>query len=115
MTKDVGVIWDVPYSKTLDTVKGAWSKWFVDGKTNIYKSSVEKFVKLNPQKIAYHFMSEDGKTSSIPYSELDEKVSKMSLDIALLFSCPFLCKILHFLVILNSMKHHITLIHFVSE
>ena len=37
-----------------------WSKWFVDGKTNIYSSSVEKFVKETPDKIAYHFVSEDG-------------------------------------------------------
>jgi acetyl-CoA synthetase len=56
----------------------AWSKWFVDGKTNIYKSSVEKFAKLNPQKIAYYFESEDGRTSKITYSELNSKVSKLA-------------------------------------
>jgi len=77
--KDVGIIWDVPYTKTLDVSKGvAWSKWFVNGKTNIYKSSVEKFAKQNPQKIVYHFVSEDGKTSKISYSELDFKVSKLT-------------------------------------
>ena len=39
-----GIIWDTPYTKVLDTSKGIpWSKWYVDGKTNIYKSSVEKF------------------------------------------------------------------------
>jgi len=77
--EDIGIIWDVPYTKTLDVSKGiAWSKWFVNGKTNIYKSSVEKFAKLNPQKIAYHFISEDGKTSKISYSELDSKVSKLA-------------------------------------
>lgn len=77
--EDIGIIWDVPYTKTLDVSKGiAWSKWFVNGKTNIYKSSVEKFAKQNPQKIAYHFVSEDGKTSKISYSELDSKVSKLA-------------------------------------
>lgn len=77
--KDIGIVWDKPYSKTLDISKGiAWSKWFVDGKTNIYRSSVEKFAKSNPQKIAYHFVSEDGKTSTITYSELDSKVSKLA-------------------------------------
>ena len=36
--EDIGVVWDAPYTKTLDMSKGiAWSKWFVDGKTNIYK------------------------------------------------------------------------------
>lgn len=77
--KDVGVIWDEPYSKILDSSKGIeWSKWFIGGKTNIYKSSVEKFAKLYPQKFAYHFVSEDGTHSSISYSELDEKVSKLA-------------------------------------
>ena len=77
--KDIGVIWDEPYTKTLDISEGiAWSKWFVDGKTNIYKSSVEKFAKIHPQKIAYHFVSEDGSISEISYSELNSKVSKLS-------------------------------------
>jgi len=77
--EDIGIIWDVPYTKTLDVSKGiAWSKWFVNGKTNIYKSSVEKFAKQNPQKIAYHFVSEDGYTSKISYLELDSKVSKLA-------------------------------------
>ena len=50
--KDIGIVWDAPYTTTLDTSKGiAWPRWFVNGKTNIYKSSVEKFAKLNPKKI----------------------------------------------------------------
>ena len=47
-------------------------------KTNIYKSSVEKFAKQTPQKIAYHFVSEDGCTSNTTYSELDSKISKLA-------------------------------------
>ncbi len=77
--EDIGIIWDAPYTKTLDVSKGiAWAKWFVNGKTNIYKSSIEKFVKLCPQKTAYHFISEDGETSKISYLELDSKVSKLA-------------------------------------
>ena len=68
--KDVGIVWDKPYAKTLDTSNGIeWSKWFVGGKTNIYKSSVEKFAKQTPQKIAYYFVSEDGLRSKITYSK----------------------------------------------
>ncbi len=60
--------------KTLDMSKGiAWSKWFVNGKTNIYKSSVEKFTKQSPEKIAYHFISEDGLESKLSYFELNSK------------------------------------------
>jgi len=77
--KDIGIVWDSPYDKILDSSEGiAWSKWFINGKTNIYKSSVEKFTKQNPKKIAYHFVSEDGITSEISYSQLDVKVSKLA-------------------------------------
>ncbi len=77
--EDIGIVWDSPYEKILDVSKGiAWSKWFVNGKTNIYKSSVEKFVKKTPDKIVYYFESENGKTSHITYSELDSKVSKLA-------------------------------------
>ena len=77
--KDIGIVWDFPYSQILDSSDGiAHSKWFVNGKTNIYKSIVEKFVKTTPEKIAYHFVSEDGTTSKLTYKELDDKVSKLA-------------------------------------
>ena len=77
--KDIGIIWDKPYTKTLDTSNGiAWSKWFVNGKTNLYKSSVEKFTKISPEKIAYNFISEDGIETKLSYIELNSKVSKLA-------------------------------------
>ena len=77
--KDVGIVWDKPYTDVLDTSKGIeWTTWFINGRTNIYKSSVEKFSRSKPDKIAYHFVSEDGKTSSTTYSQLDSKVSKLA-------------------------------------
>jgi acetyl-CoA synthetase len=75
----VGIVWDKPYQKVLDSSKGiSFPTWFVGGRTNIYKSSVEKFSKTNPNKVAYTFVSEDGKTSQTTYSELDKKVSKLA-------------------------------------
>jgi len=77
--KDIGIVWDEPYTKTLDTSNGiAWAKWFVNGKTNIYKSSVEKFTKKTPEKIAYDFISEDGIQTKLSYFELNSKVSKFA-------------------------------------
>jgi len=77
--KDIGIIWDKPYTKTLDSSNGiAWSKWFVNGKTNLYKSSVEKFTKISPEKIAYNFISEDGIETKLSYLELNSKVSKLA-------------------------------------
>jgi len=77
--KDIGIIWDKPYKKTIDVSKGIqWSKWFIDGKLNIYNSCVEKLAKKNPKKIAYHFVSEDGVTSQITYLELEHKIARLA-------------------------------------
>ncbi len=77
--KDIGVVWDMPYTKTLDVSNGIpWAKWFVDGKTNLYKSSVEKFTKQTPEKIVYNFISEDGLETKLSYVELNKKVSKLA-------------------------------------
>ena len=79
VSEDIGIVWDAPYEKILDVSAGiAWPKWFVNGKTNIYKSSVEKFAKISPDKTAYYFESEDGTQSKTTYSELDSKVSKLA-------------------------------------
>ena len=79
VSEDVGIVWDKPYQKVFDSEKGIpWTSWFVGGKTNIYKSSVEKLAGSNPKKIAFHFVSEDGNESSLTYSDLDSKVSKLS-------------------------------------
>lgn len=76
---DIGIVWDKPYQKVLDTSKGIpWSEWFIGGMTNIYKSSVEKFVKSEPTKVAYYFESEDGTKSKITYKDLDLKVSRLA-------------------------------------
>lgn len=79
VSKDVGIVWNSPYSKILDSSKGImWSKWFVNGKTNIYTSSVEKFLKETPDKIAYNFVSEDNVVKTLTYKQLDQQVSKLA-------------------------------------
>ena len=79
MAEDVGIVWNKHYTTTLDTSNGiARSKWFVDGKTNIYRSSVERFSKEDPDKIAYYFESEDGISSHISYLELDLQASRLA-------------------------------------
>ncbi len=77
--QDVGVVWDVPYSDTLDLSAGmAWPKWFVGGKTNIYASSVQRVAHSDPDRVAYHFVSEDRRTSDVTYSQLDNRVCRLA-------------------------------------
>ena len=77
--EDIGIVWEEKYSKVYDSSGGIpWTKWFVDGKTNIINSSLDKFAKNTPEKIAYYFESEDGGKSEITYKQLQEKVNKLA-------------------------------------
>lgn len=84
---DIGIVWDKKYDQISDFSKGyPWAKWFVGGKTNIIKSSIEKFSNKTPEKIAYYFVSEDSIKSQISYKDLVINVNKLanglkSLDI----------------------------------
>ena len=77
--EDIGIVWSQKYRAISDFSRGvAWPKWFVNGKTNIINSSVEKFSKLTPDRIAYYFISEDGKKSQTTYKELESSVNKLA-------------------------------------
>ena len=79
VSQDVGIVWDRPYSKILDSSGGImWSRWFVGGKTNVYRSSVEKFAQSDPQNIAYTILSEVCSSSTITYAELDSEASALA-------------------------------------
>jgi len=79
VSNDIGIIWDKKYSKVSDFSNGyPWAKWFVGGKTNIIKSSLEKFSKKSPNKTAYYFLSEDGIEKTISYKELDQKTNQLA-------------------------------------
>jgi len=76
---DVGIIWDKKYTITSDFTKGKqWPKWFVDGKINIINSTIDKFAKKSPNKIAYYFVSEDGQESKVTYKQLQQHVNKIA-------------------------------------
>ncbi|HSG73570.1 MAG TPA: AMP-binding protein [Nitrosopumilaceae archaeon] len=77
--EDIGIVWYEKYSHVSDFSHGIpWAKWFVDGKTNITSSSVEKFAKITPDKIAYFFISEDYEKTQITFKELDIRVNKLA-------------------------------------
>lgn len=79
VSSDIGIVWSKKFEKILDISDGiAWPKWFVGGKTNIVTSSLERFAKETPNKIAYHFVSEDGTVEKITYSQLEIEVTKLA-------------------------------------
>ena len=83
--EDIGIVWHQKYNLVSDFSEGnTWPRWFVNGKTNIVSSSVEKFSKLTPDKVAYFFVNEDGEKSQITYKELDSIINKLANGLKLL-------------------------------
>ena len=76
---DIGIVWDKKYTMVSDFSGGKpWPKWFVDGKTNIINSTITKFAKMSSDKFAYHFVSEDGKSNSTTYGQLEALTNKLA-------------------------------------
>jgi acetyl-CoA synthetase len=76
---DIGIVWDKKYSVVSDFSQGKpWAKWFPDGKLNIANSTVTKFAKKIPQKIAYYSISENGDEKKITYLDLDTQSNKLA-------------------------------------
>lgn len=77
--EDIGIVWDKKYTTVLDLSEGkAFPKWFLGGKTNVINSTVTKFAKKSPQKIAYCFLSEDGTENNVTYSELNTFTNRLA-------------------------------------
>jgi len=76
---DIGIVWERKYSKVSDFSGGvAFPKWFVGGKTNVISSTVTKFAKKHPDKIAYYFISENNVERKITYSQLESDVNRLA-------------------------------------
>ena len=89
-SSDPGWLWDnvikfadlkffKPYSKIMDESKGIpWTKWCVDGKTNIVLNCIDRHKDKDFFKQTFIFSErEDGEEGSITYEEFDKRISKV--------------------------------------
>lgn len=62
--------WQQPWSEVLQW-DAPWAKWFVGGKLNVSENCLDRHVAAGRgEKIAYHWIGEDGATRDVSYSEL---------------------------------------------
>jgi len=76
--KEMGVVWDKPYSKVLDDSAGiAFSKWFVGGKLNIAANCVDRHT-TGPSSLrtAILWESDDGQSRELSYAEFGKLVNQ---------------------------------------
>ena len=72
------LIWDKPFTKTLNDTTPPFYKWFEDGKLNASYNCLDRHIKSQPNKIAIIFEADDGEVTKITYLELYERVCQFS-------------------------------------
>jgi acetyl-CoA synthetase len=74
---DLGIIFDSPYDTIMDTSDRApFIRWATSGQLNIYASCIAQWI-TKTDKRAFTYVHEDGTTSNMTYSQLDEEVNKL--------------------------------------
>ena len=75
--EDIGWEWYEPYSSVRDSSGGVeWTRWFVDGKTNLVQNCVDKQARDRPHQVALISEYEDGGVKTFTYAELDREVCR---------------------------------------
>lgn len=75
LLKDLDIKWYHPYRQVMDTTEGiAWTKWFVDGKTNLALNTVDK--RKDSSKTALIWEGDDGHVKKLSYADLYREANK---------------------------------------
>lgn len=76
--KDLGVLWDEPYSTILDESDGfPWARWFVGGKMNIARNCLDRHAEgPRADHTAVEWVTEGDERRTVSYAQLDRQVSR---------------------------------------
>jgi len=73
------VVWNKPFTKTLDESNAPFYKWFEDGELNASANCLDKHMGTpNENKVAVIFEADDGAVTKTTYKELLAKVSQFA-------------------------------------
>ena len=72
------IIWQKPFTKTLDESNPPFFKWFHDGELNASYNCLDRHLKTQPDKLAIIFEADDGKITKITYLQLYHEVCKFA-------------------------------------
>jgi acetyl-CoA synthetase len=78
--KDLNIEWFQPYTKVLNDTKGIqWTKWFINGKTNIVHNCLDRHA-LSDKKdhVALIWENEQGEVRKLTYQELYREVNQLA-------------------------------------
>ncbi len=70
--------WRDPWERVLDW-QAPWAKWFVGGKLNVSENCLDRHVRAGQgEKIAYHWVGEDGARKDISYADLLDQTARIA-------------------------------------
>ena len=72
------LIWDKPFTKTLDESNAPFFKWFHDGELNASRNCLDRHLKTQPGKVAIIFEADDGKVTKVTYKDLYHRVCQFA-------------------------------------
>jgi acetyl-CoA synthetase len=72
------LLWQKPFTKTLDETNPPFFKWFHDGELNASYNCLDRHLKTQPDKVAIIFEADDGKITKITYKQLYHEVCKFA-------------------------------------
>ena len=72
------IVWQKPFTKSLDESNAPFYKWFEDGELNVSYNCLDKHLDTQPDKTALIFEADDGKVSRVSYRELHGRVCQFA-------------------------------------
>ena len=72
------LVWDKPFTKTLNEDNAPFYKWFEDGELNVSANCLDKHLATIPNKKAIIFEADNGDTKSVTYKELYHQVCQFA-------------------------------------
>ena len=78
--KDLGVVWDEPYTAVLDESDGfAWARWFVGGRLNVVRNCLDRHITGGRgSHPALEWVSEAGERRTVTFAQLDRDVCRVA-------------------------------------
>lgn len=72
------LVWDKPFTKTLNQDNAPFYKWFEDGELNVSANCLDKHLSTIPNKTAIIFEADNGDTKSVTYKQLYHQVCQFA-------------------------------------
>ncbi len=72
------LVWNKPFTKTLNEDNAPFYKWFEDGELNVSANCLDKHLKTIPNKVAIIFEADSGDVKQVTYKELHALVCQFA-------------------------------------